>query len=99
MPARSPGSRLDAPSVKLLEQGKVAVCAPWRRSVRNFVEQLEDIVAPDAADRTVSPAREEFAPEITILPLPLPFLLWRISHGLRATMKAKTFRDIFCEHF
>jgi len=29
----------------------------------------------------------------------LPFLLWRISHGLRATMKEKTFRDIFCEHF
>jgi 2,3-dihydroxybenzoate decarboxylase len=26
-------------------------------------------------------------------------LLWRISHGLRATMKEKTFRDIFCEHF
>src|SRR5262249_30220487 len=24
----------------------------------------------------------------------LPFLLWRISHGLRATMKEKTFRDI-----
>ena len=29
----------------------------------------------------------------------LPFLLWRISHGLRATMREKTFRDIFCEHF
>jgi len=29
----------------------------------------------------------------------LPFLLWRISHGLRATTKEKTFRDIFCEHF
>ena len=29
----------------------------------------------------------------------LPFLLWCISHGLRATMKEKTFRDIFCEHF
>jgi len=29
----------------------------------------------------------------------LPFLLWRISHGLRATMKEKTFCDIFCEHF
>ena len=29
----------------------------------------------------------------------LPFLLWRISHGLRATMKEKTFRDIFCGHF
>src|SRR5579863_9047694 len=29
----------------------------------------------------------------------LPFLLWRISYGLRATMKEKTFRDIFCEHF
>jgi predicted TIM-barrel fold metal-dependent hydrolase len=29
----------------------------------------------------------------------LPFLLWRISHGLRATMKEKTFKDIFCEHF
>ena len=29
----------------------------------------------------------------------LPFLLWRISHGLRASMREKTFRDIFCEHF
>src|SRR5271166_5871187 len=29
----------------------------------------------------------------------LPFLLWRISHGLRTSMKEKTFRDIFCEHF
>jgi hypothetical protein len=29
----------------------------------------------------------------------LPFLLWRISHGLRVTMKEKTFRDIFCGHF
>jgi predicted TIM-barrel fold metal-dependent hydrolase len=29
----------------------------------------------------------------------LPFLLWRISYGLRATMTEKTFRDIFCEHF
>jgi predicted TIM-barrel fold metal-dependent hydrolase len=29
----------------------------------------------------------------------LPFLLWRISHGLRGSMKEKTFRDIFCEHF
>ena len=29
----------------------------------------------------------------------LPFLLWRISYGLRGSMKEKTFRDIFCEHF
>jgi 2,3-dihydroxybenzoate decarboxylase len=29
----------------------------------------------------------------------LPFYLWRISHGLRATMREKTFRDVFCEHF
>lgn len=29
----------------------------------------------------------------------LPFLLWRISHGLRASMKEKTFGDIFREHF
>jgi 2,3-dihydroxybenzoate decarboxylase len=29
----------------------------------------------------------------------LPFLLWRISHGLRASMKETTFRDVFCEHF
>jgi predicted TIM-barrel fold metal-dependent hydrolase len=29
----------------------------------------------------------------------LPFYLWRISHGLRASMKEKTFRDVFCEHF
>ncbi len=29
----------------------------------------------------------------------LPFYLWRISHGLRASMSKKTFRDIFCEHF
>jgi 2,3-dihydroxybenzoate decarboxylase len=29
----------------------------------------------------------------------LPFLLWRISHGLRASMSEKSFRDIFCEHF
>jgi predicted TIM-barrel fold metal-dependent hydrolase len=29
----------------------------------------------------------------------LPFHLWRISHGLRATMSEKSFRDIFCEHF
>ena len=29
----------------------------------------------------------------------LPFYLWRISHGLRATMSEKTFRDVFCEHF
>ena len=29
----------------------------------------------------------------------LPFLLWRISYGLRASMSEKTFRDIFCEHF
>ena len=29
----------------------------------------------------------------------LPFYLWRISHGLRASMSEKTFRDIFCEHF
>ena len=29
----------------------------------------------------------------------LPFLLWRISHGLRGTMKERTFREIFCEHF
>jgi 2,3-dihydroxybenzoate decarboxylase len=28
----------------------------------------------------------------------LPFYLWRISHGLRATL-AKSFRDTFCEHF
>src|SRR6202045_273882 len=29
----------------------------------------------------------------------IPFYLWRISHGLRASMSEKTFRDIFCEHF
>jgi 2,3-dihydroxybenzoate decarboxylase len=29
----------------------------------------------------------------------LPFYLWRISHGLRATMGERSFRDIFCEHF
>jgi len=29
----------------------------------------------------------------------LPFLLWRISHGLRGSTGAKSFRDIFCEHF
>jgi predicted TIM-barrel fold metal-dependent hydrolase len=29
----------------------------------------------------------------------LPFYLWRISYGLRASMSEKTFRDIFCEHF
>ena len=29
----------------------------------------------------------------------LPFYLWRISHGLRASMSEKSFRDIFCEHF
>jgi 2,3-dihydroxybenzoate decarboxylase len=29
----------------------------------------------------------------------LPFYLWRISHGLRATMSARSFRDIFCAHF
>jgi 2,3-dihydroxybenzoate decarboxylase len=29
----------------------------------------------------------------------LPFYLWRISYGLRASMSAKSFRDIFCEHF
>src|SRR5207244_6742536 len=29
----------------------------------------------------------------------LPFYLWRISHGLRASMSEKTFRDVFCEHF
>ncbi|MGH7097912.1 MAG: amidohydrolase family protein [Stellaceae bacterium] len=29
----------------------------------------------------------------------LPFYLWRISHGLRATLSEKSFRDIFCEHF
>jgi len=29
----------------------------------------------------------------------VPFYLWRISHGLRGSMKEKTFRDIFCEHF
>ena len=29
----------------------------------------------------------------------LPFYLWRISHGLRGSMKEKTFREIFCEHF
>jgi 2,3-dihydroxybenzoate decarboxylase len=28
----------------------------------------------------------------------LPFYLWRISHGLRATL-ARSFRDTFCEHF
>jgi predicted TIM-barrel fold metal-dependent hydrolase len=28
----------------------------------------------------------------------LPFYLWRISHGLRASL-SKSFRDIFCEHF
>ena len=29
----------------------------------------------------------------------LPFMLWRISYGLRASMSEKTFRDVFCEHF
>jgi predicted TIM-barrel fold metal-dependent hydrolase len=29
----------------------------------------------------------------------LPFYLWRISHGLRGSTGAKSFRDIFCEHF
>jgi predicted TIM-barrel fold metal-dependent hydrolase len=29
----------------------------------------------------------------------LPFYLWRISHGLRASMSEKSFRDVFCEHF
>jgi 2,3-dihydroxybenzoate decarboxylase len=29
----------------------------------------------------------------------LPFYLWRISHGLRASMSEKTFREVFCEHF
>jgi 2,3-dihydroxybenzoate decarboxylase len=29
----------------------------------------------------------------------LPFYLWRISHGLRATLSERSFRDIFCEHF
>jgi predicted TIM-barrel fold metal-dependent hydrolase len=29
----------------------------------------------------------------------VPFFLWRISHGLRQSMKEKTFREIFCEHF
>ncbi len=29
----------------------------------------------------------------------LPFYLWRISHGLRASMSETTFRDVFCEHF
>ncbi len=29
----------------------------------------------------------------------LPFYLWRISHGLRASMSEKSFREIFCEHF
>src|SRR4030088_2875358 len=29
----------------------------------------------------------------------IPFYLWRISHGLRASMSEKTFREIFCEHF
>jgi predicted TIM-barrel fold metal-dependent hydrolase len=29
----------------------------------------------------------------------IPFLLWRISYGLRASMSEKTFRDTFCEHF
>jgi predicted TIM-barrel fold metal-dependent hydrolase len=29
----------------------------------------------------------------------LPFYLWRISHGLRASMSAKSFREVFCEHF
>jgi predicted TIM-barrel fold metal-dependent hydrolase len=29
----------------------------------------------------------------------LPFYLWRISYGLRASMSQKTFREIFCEHF
>jgi predicted TIM-barrel fold metal-dependent hydrolase len=29
----------------------------------------------------------------------LPFYLWRISHGLRATMTGRSFRDTFCEHF
>jgi predicted TIM-barrel fold metal-dependent hydrolase len=29
----------------------------------------------------------------------LPFYLWRISHGLRASTGGKIFRDSFCEHF
>ncbi|HVH76957.1 MAG TPA: amidohydrolase family protein [Stellaceae bacterium] len=29
----------------------------------------------------------------------LPFLLWRISHGLRGSTGPRNFRDIFCEHF
>jgi predicted TIM-barrel fold metal-dependent hydrolase len=29
----------------------------------------------------------------------LPFYLWRISHGLRASMSEKSFREIFCAHF
>src|SRR5579862_2299000 len=29
----------------------------------------------------------------------VPMLLWRISYGLRGSMKEKTFHDIFCEHF
>jgi predicted TIM-barrel fold metal-dependent hydrolase len=29
----------------------------------------------------------------------LPFYLWRISYGLRASMSEKTFREVFCEHF
>jgi 2,3-dihydroxybenzoate decarboxylase len=29
----------------------------------------------------------------------LPFYLWRISYGLRASMSEKSFREIFCEHF
>src|ERR1700693_2436672 len=29
----------------------------------------------------------------------LPFYLWRISYGLRASMSAKSFREVFCEHF
>src|SRR5207237_9555789 len=29
----------------------------------------------------------------------IPFYLWRISHGLRASMSEKSFREIFCEHF
>ncbi|HZU89214.1 MAG TPA: amidohydrolase family protein [Stellaceae bacterium] len=29
----------------------------------------------------------------------LPFYLWRISHGLRDSLGARSFRDIFCAHF
>jgi len=29
----------------------------------------------------------------------LPFYLWRISYGLRASMSEKTFREVFCRHF